>query len=212
MVLAPFVEGMAEAGGHVTLMYASQLDVKPCSCGRMACWYQTPGECCLKDGMQAVYPKLWKTEILVLATPVYIPLPGAMQDFVNRLCPLINPRLKSQAGRTRGRLREGIALETIALVSTGGWWERENFSTVERIAEELAEICNIDFAGAALRPHAFMMKRQGALTPDGHGILEAMGRAGCELVTEGQMRVETLEAISHPLISHEEFLANWNAD
>ncbi len=44
------------------------------------------------------------------------------------------------------------------LVSACGWWELGNFGTVLRIAEELAKDVNIEFSGAILRPHAFLME------------------------------------------------------
>lgn len=74
MVLAPFIQGMTDAGSDVELFYASRLNVEPCTCGAMICWYQTPGECCFQDDMQLLYSELRAADTLVLATPVYIPL------------------------------------------------------------------------------------------------------------------------------------------
>jgi multimeric flavodoxin WrbA len=208
MLLAPFIEGMEEAGAQVELHYASRLKVKPCSCSSMNCWYSSPGECTIKDDMQLLYPSLRQAEILVLATPVYIPLPGAMQDVINRLCPLVEPYLEFRQGRTRARRRPEVGLKKIALVSTGGWWEKENMGTVVRIAKELAEDISVEFAGAVIRPHAFLMKKDGSLTKEGQAIVGAACRAGRQLVEDGRMKSETLEAVSHPLISEEE-LRDW---
>ena len=210
MVLTPFIQGMIDAGSDVELFYASRLKVKPCACGEMYCWYKKPGECCIKDDMQLLYPKLRKAEILILATPVYIPLPSEMQDIINRLCPLIKPFLETRKGRTRARFHEEVGIQKIVLVSTGGWWEKGNFGTVVRIAEELAEDASVEFAGAVLRPHAFLMKEEGQLTEEGEAVLNAVRRAGYELVNEGVMSKETLEAISRPLISEDELRRIYN--
>ena len=210
MVLTPFIQGMIDAGSDVELFYASRLKVKPCACGEMYCWYKKPGECCIKDDMQLLYPKLRKAEILILATPVYIPLPSEMQDIINRLCPLIKPFLEIREGRTRARFHEEVGIQKIVLVSTGGWWEKGNFGTVVRIAEEFAEDASVEFAGAVLRPHAFLMKEEGQLTEEGEAVLNAVRRAGYELVNEGVMSKETLEAISRPLISEDELRRIYN--
>jgi hypothetical protein len=90
------------------------------------------------------------------------------------------------------------------LVATSGWWEIENFDTVVRVVKELAEDASIEFAGAVLRPHASMMKVDGRITKDGEAVLDAVRRAGNELVKEGRMNQETLKTISRPLISEEE--------
>ena len=210
LVLTPFIQGMTDAGYDVELFYASRLKVKPCTCGEMHCWNKRPGECCIKDDMQLLYPKLREADILILATPVYIPLPGEMQNIINRLCPLLDPLLEFREGRTRARFRKDVGIQRIVLVSTGGWWEKANFGTVVRIIEELAEDASVEFAGAVLRPHAHLMKEKGELTQDGEALLNAVRRAGYELLKEGVMTKETLETISRPLISQEELWRRYN--
>lgn len=210
MVLTPFIQGMMDAGSNVELLYASRLKVKPCTCGEMYCWNEMHRECCIKDDMQLLYSKLWEADILVLATPVYIPLPGEMQNIINRLCPLLDPFLEFREGRTRARFRKDVGIRKIVLVSTSGWWEKANFGTVVRITEELAKAASVEFAGAVLRPHARLMKERGELTQDGGGVLNAVRRAGYELVKEGVMTKETLETISRPLISQEELWRRYN--
>ncbi|MBA7547370.1 hypothetical protein ES705_39787 [subsurface metagenome] len=210
LILNSFNHGMMDAGSEVELFYTSRLKVKPCTCGRMYCWYKKPGECCIKDDMQLLYPQLKEADILILATPVYIPLPGEMQNFINRLCPLINPILENREGRTRARFHKQVKIRKIVLVSTGGWWEKANFETVVRITEELAKGASVEFAGAVLRPHAFLMKKKGKLTKDGEAVLNMVKRAGNELIKKGRMNKETLEAISRPLISEEELRRRYN--
>jgi len=210
LILTPFIRGMMDAGSEVGLFYARRLKIKACTCGQMYCWYGKAGECCIKDDMQLLYPQLREADILILATPVYIPLPGAMQNFVNRLCPLIEPFLEAHQGRTRARFHKQVKIRKIVLVSTGGWWEKENFDTVVHITEELAKNASLEFAGAVLRPHAFLMKEKGKLTKDGEAVMNAVKRAGYELIKKGRMNRETLEMISRPLISEEELRNRYN--
>jgi hypothetical protein len=142
---------------------------------------------------------------------VYIPLPGAMQNIVNRLVALLDPMLAFREGRTRARFRQDVGIRKIVLLSTSGWWEKGNFDTVVRIAEELAANAGVEFAGALLRPHAPMMRENGVpagtrqLTADGQAVLDAAHRAGRELISKGAMTSETLEAVSRPLVSQEEY-------
>jgi multimeric flavodoxin WrbA len=209
MVLNAFIKGMENAGAEVEIFDTKNLKPKPCT-GQMKCWWETPGECYIKDDMQQVYPKLRETDILILATPVYIPLPGEMQICINRLCPLVKPLLQTREGRTRARLHDNVRLRKVVLVSTGGWWEKENFDNVVHIAEELAENMTIEFSGAVLRPHAFLMKRKGELTEDGRAIIGLVEKAGNELAKKGRLSEELLEAIRRPLISREELTKLYN--
>ena len=206
VLLTPFLQGMTDAGADVGLFYASRLDVEPCT-GEFHCWYEKPGECYIQDDMQDLYPRLRAAEVLVLATPVYVPLPGEMQNVINRLVALMDPVLEIRQGRTRARFHADVKISKIVLVSTGGWWEMGNFGTVVRIAEEMAEDFGVEFAGAVLRPHAYLMKEDGELTEAGRAVQEAARQAGYELLKEGRMKQETLEAVSRPLISQEEWMS-----
>jgi multimeric flavodoxin WrbA len=210
MVLEPFIKGMTDADCKIDTFYASKLKIKPCACVDMFCWYNKPGQCCYKDDMDKLYLRLKETDILVLATPVYIPLPGAMQNVINRLCPLVEPLLEFREGRTRARFRQDVKIKKIVLVSTGGWWEKANFDTVVRITEEFAKDAGAEFTGAVLRPHAFLMKHDGEFTKDGQDIVEAVSKAGYELVKEGRLSAEILENISRPLISEPELRERYN--
>jgi len=164
-VLAPFIEGMKAAGASVELVYIKRLKIKPCM-GDFQCWDELPGQCRIKDDMQALYPKLRSADILVLATPVYVPLPGEMQNFMNRLVPLIDPYLLKRGDRTRARPNKGVRIKKIVLVSTCGWWEKGNFGTVVRIAQEFSKDIGIEFAGAVLRPHAQWLARENTKAGD----------------------------------------------
>jgi multimeric flavodoxin WrbA len=211
LVLDAFLSGMTDAGADVERIYAHRIRLKPCACGEMHCWYTTPGACCIRDGMDDVLSKLRFADTLVLATPVYIPLPERMQTFVNRLCPVIEPRLTFVGGRTRGQLRDGYALRRFVAVVTGDWWEPENGDTVVRIVEELAADAGVEFAGALVRPHALLMRNEAGPTQAGQAVLDAARRAGRELAATGCMNPATLAEVSRPLVAEEELRRVYNA-
>jgi len=209
VLLSSFLEGMQDGGAECERICSQRLEIKPCT-AELYCWFKKPGQCHIKDDMQSLYPKLRSADILVLAIPMYIPLPGKMQIFINRLCPLTEPILEIRAGRTRARFHEDVKIGKIVLLATGGWWEKGNTDTLVRIVRELTEDVNVEFAGALLRPHAFMMKHQGEVTEQGREVLEAAGKAGRQLIEQGKMSQEFLEAVSRPLISFEELVRKQN--
>ncbi|UCF10953.1 MAG: flavodoxin family protein [Candidatus Bipolaricaulota bacterium] len=200
-LLTSFMKGLERGGDETRTFDVKEIRPSPCT-GEMHCWFKDPGSCYIQDGMQDFYPVLREADTLVLGTPVYIPLPGEMQNLLNRLCPIVEPDLETREGRTRARVRDGYRLSRVALVATGGWWEIENLDTVVRIAREFAEDASVPFVGAVLRPHAAM-----ALSPQGKPaeILEAAEQAGFELVSAGEIRPETLATVSQPLIGQEDY-------
>jgi len=209
LLLAPFIEGIREAGAEVELIYPIRYHIKPCT-GEFHCWYEKPGSCYIKDDMQDLYPELRGADILVLGMPVYIPLPGAMQSFLNRLCPLIEPLLETRRGRTRARLREDVRLSRLALVTVSGWWEKGNCGTAVRVAKELAADMSIRYAGALLRPHGSFILHHGEPTDAGRRVLDAARKAGGELIEKGDFSRAVRREVSRPLVPRGELRTRYN--
>jgi multimeric flavodoxin WrbA len=207
LILNPFIQGMQYGGCSVELFFASKLKVLPCECGALRCWRVTPGECIYQDNMRLLIPELKISEILVIATPIYSPLPGDMQNILNRMVPLLKPELVWRDGRTRARFRDGIAIRKIVLVAVGGWWETENMDRLVNIIREFAETASVEFAGAVLRPHAGYMKKEGVLTEPGKAVVQAVKQAGSELVRNGKIEEGTLLKIRRPLIPEPRYIS-----
>jgi multimeric flavodoxin WrbA len=205
MVLIPFLAGMEKAGAKIDLVYSKELNITPCT-GEMHCWYRKPGQCIHQDIMQEIYPRVKAANILIIATPVYIPIPGELQDFINRLCPLILPRVVKVGERTRARFHEDVKIKKILLVSTGGWWERGNFDTVTMIVKELALNGGVEFSGALIRPHAHLMKDEHGFTNESRPIIELLRKTGFDYASTGKISQVCFDAISQPLLSHSEML------
>jgi multimeric flavodoxin WrbA len=207
-ILSAFIEGMESAGANVDCVYLKKHKIQPCI-GDFQCWSSKIGECVQTDDMQMLLEKIRSADILVLATPVYLPLPGEFQNFLNRLMPIVEPILEFRNGRTRARFHEDVKVSKIALVATGGWWEIENLGTVLRIAEDVAEDATVDFAGAILRPHAFLMDQ---FEDEKKEILEITKKVGRQLIEKGKMSKDDLTAISRPLISEEKLRSLYNSN
>ncbi len=204
-MLAAFLQGMEEAGASTQTIYAKRLTIRPCM-GDFQCWFEKVGECIYSDDMQeVVFPKMREADILVLAIPIYFPFPGEIQNLLNRLMPLVEPILEFRGGRTRAKFHDTVNISKVALVSTGGWWEKENLSAIVKFAEDFADGASIEFAGSVLRPHAFWMAEEKEKAKE---VLDATMRAGFQLIKEGRMTAELLDIISQPLLS-EEKLRKW---
>ncbi|MHA1259733.1 MAG: flavodoxin family protein [Candidatus Heimdallarchaeaceae archaeon] len=200
-LLTPFIEGMKKAGASVDLLYASKLKIRPCI-GCFKCWYETIGECFIQDDMQEIYLKLKSTDILVLATPVHSSIPGDMQNFLNRMVPLIEPILEFRDGRTRARCHEDVNISKILAVAVSGWWEIENLNLTISVIEEVAKNYSIEFAGAIRRPHCYPLQDE---TEKSKEILQKLEEVGSKFIKEGKIDQKDLDFISQPLATQEEY-------
>jgi hypothetical protein len=203
-LMTPFLDGMREAGAEVELFYTAKLDVADCL-GEFHCWGEVLGECIQRDQMDELMPKIKEADIMVLGMPRYVPMPAAMQAFVNRLMPLVEPHLEFREGRTVARPGKGVRLSKLVIVTVTGWWEMGNTDLVVAIGREMAADFGVEFAGALRRPHAYYMRGDKA-----EDILEAARRCGHDLVAEGAMSEEDMAIVSRPLVSMEEDMERAN--
>lgn len=201
-VLAPLIKGMEQAGAEVKIFYSKKLNILPCI-GCFKCWNETIGSCFQDDDMKMIYPKLKTADILVLATPVYIPLPGMFQNFLNRLCPLLEPILKFKNGRTRAKLHDDVNFSKIVAVVTGGWWEIENLSLVKEIIAEFSLTSSIEFSGAILRPHSYLLRQD---TEKNKEIFISLENIGKKLIIEGKIEKNDLQFVSQPLVNRDVYI------
>jgi hypothetical protein len=160
--------------------------------------------------MKLLYNALKESEIMVIATPVYAPLPGELQNILNRLMPIIEPVIDIKEGRMRARCHSEISVKKVIAMTTGGWWEKENSEVVISIIKEMAKNCNLEFAGSVIRPHADAMVNRGVFTEDGKSILNALNEAGSSLISNGSIPQKALDEISKPLIDEKTYLGRLN--
>jgi multimeric flavodoxin WrbA len=200
-ILAPFLEGMKQAGAEVEIFCTKKMKVNPCQ-GDLACWLKTPGQCSQRDDMDSLLPKLAKAEIWIFATPVYVDgMPGSLKNIIDRVLPLVTPFVERRNGHSRHPLREGTIPGKIVLVSSCGLWETDNFDPLLHHVKAICRNLTREFAGALLRPHSPAFKSmadQG--DPVVNDIFEAARAAGDQLVREGLMSSQLLGTVSRPLL------------
>lgn len=208
LVLNPFIEGMENAGAKVSRFYTKKLNIKPCS-GEFKCWGEGDGRCYIRDDMDKVLPELRDAEIWVLGIPLYVPMPGEMQNLINRTMPLLSNVIDVHGRRMFPQRRPDLKVKKLALVSSCAFWEMENFDKLVWTIEETAEALGTEFAGALLRPHAIVMKSMMTSGQDVSSVVRAASNAGSELVKKGKISAATLEKVSAPLVTFEEYLDNF---
>ena len=192
---------MEKEGVKIETIYTSDLDVKPCV-GCFKCWSIHIGRCFQNDDMAEVHAKLKKTDLLILATPVYSPLPCKFQSFMNRLVPLMEPLLEFREGRTRAKLHDDVNISKIFGVVVGGWWEKENLDIPVKIIKEFSENITIPLAGILKRPHASYLQQFNENTRTFRAAIEDIGKM---LVETGKVDKDLLHIVSSPLVEESSY-------
>lgn len=205
-ILAPFLKGMADAGAEVTLFHLDRQKIRPCR-GCLDCWFRTPGRCRMDDDMAGLLPEVAASDVLVLATPLYVDgMNGVMKTFLDRCLPLLQPFFVITGGHCRHERRPEFRGGSVALVSASGFTEIDNFDPLVAHVQAVCRNLGRDYAGALLRPIANSLDELHAAGIAVADIFAALREAGVRLVREGQVPEELRQAVGRELLPRDAYL------
>ena len=95
-------DGAKAAGAYVESYYLHYMDIKPCTACDV-CREDTAEDCNINDDMEGLYPKLRKTDALVIASPIYYFTVSAQTKlFMDRCYALGGPQGNALRGKRIG--------------------------------------------------------------------------------------------------------------
>jgi len=176
-------------------------------------WSKTPGVCVQKDDMQIIYLKLAESDIIVLATPVYIDgMNSQMKAVIDRCYALLQPIFEIRGGHTRHSRRKKFKPGKIVLVSACGHPELDNFEPLVSHVKAICKNLDREYAGAILRPLAWFLPRVDQMGASVDDIYQSAKEAGRQLIKEGRIKTQTLDNVSREIITRERFVQSINAN
>lgn len=204
-MLDSFEEGLREAGSDVTRINVYKQRIQPCR-GCFTCWTRTPGECIQEDDMKALLPLVAQSDILTLATPVYVDgMTGPLKTFLDRLIPLLKGRVELRDDHTRHIVREDVKQGKVVLLSASGFAEPDNFDPLVAHVKAASRNLGREYAGEILFPSGWFLRGSEAMD-DVTGMVRS---AGVELVEKGRISGGLSPKI-HELVSRDEVVDELN--
>lgn len=205
-LVEPFLAELTETGAAVETVHVRDLNVAPCL-GCFACW-RNDGTYVQADDMSWLLPRVGAAETLVLAAPLYVDhVPGPLKTVLDRLIPLVEPRIELVEDHCRHPRRAELqALRRVVLVAVCGFWELENFTPLVSWAQAMCRNLRCDFAGALLRPHAHAFTHMPRVAPAKGRVLKGLKAAARELVIEGRVSPATEATVAENLVGRDLFV------
>jgi len=206
LVLQKFLAGARQAGAAAETLYLRNYRIRHCL-GCFACWLKTPGKCIQEDDMTGeLYGRYVSADVVVLASPLYhYNVNARMKAFIERTLPMLQPHFIESGGRTDHPLRVERAPRIVAL-SVCAFPEPENF-------QALSLTLKMNFGQALVAEvyrHSSEFMDIPALAPQVAEVLEAVARAGEELVRLGRVEADTMAALSRDLAPREMLIRGAN--
>lgn len=209
-ILTPFLVGVRESGARIEIINLASKKIKRCV-GCFTCYAKTPGICVHDDDMPSIEQKLSVSDLLVLATPVYLDgMTGLCKTFVDRLVTFLDPHFFKSAHGIYHPLRKKFPGKMF-LVSVCGYPGLKNFEPLVGHFKKMCINMSSDYAGALLRPAAFSMLL-GKKYPDRlREVVDAARRIGKDLAQKNLIDQETLDLVAQDICSEEELVQMANA-
>jgi len=200
-------KGLNKTNPTITTKYAYKLNVNPCQ-GCFSCWSKTPGQCIHKDDVEQLLPLVADSDILILATPVYVDgMTGPLKTLLDRLIPLIKGRVELRDDHMRHLVRNNVKKGKIVLVSTSGFAEMDNFGPLVTHVKALSKNLGRNYAGEVLVPSAWYYKYDEKVLGPSSELIES---AGEELVVKGMIPCGVSDEIGS-LVSRDKVVETLNS-
>ena len=211
IMVKAFLEGAAKAGARTENVLLAKKKIGHCI-GCFTCWTKTPGKCVIKDDMAALLEKYMESDIVVMASPLYVDhVTGLMKDFMDRMLPLVCPQFEmGGAGQTRhvARYRK---YPSQVFMSNCGFPEKDQFAVLRLCCERDIVNNKADIIAQIYRSQGPILTSDNPeMKPVVEKYLELLRRAGGEAATHSSIPEELCRELDKPLIPEDEYAKNAN--
>ncbi len=199
LILQKFLEGARHAGAATETLYLRKYHIKQCL-GCFGCWLGNQGQCVQDDDMTGeLLGRFLEADLVVLATPLYhFNMNARMKSFIERTLPMLNPIFMDRGNHTIHPFRVD-KVPRIAALSVCAFPELHNF---QALSLNLRMIFGNNLV-AELYRHSSEFLTVPPLQFQAGLVLTAAIQAGAEVVRQGKVSPETMDALTQDLAPRE---------
>lgn len=209
MVVDRFISGMKKADPSVEIHteYLAGKKIENCK-GCFNCWLKTPGLCCIKDDMEEMIEEYRNSDVIIIATPVYIDsMSSHVKKALERLLPVMEPYFEYDYRGVRHKLRDGKQ-KSLFVISTCAMPEIKHFDPLIKTFRRISRNFNIKYSGHLLRPESHSLTYVKKYADKIGDVLDGIEKCGEEFIKTGKISPETLSKAQQCIMEGpEEFVA-----
>jgi NAD(P)H-dependent FMN reductase len=206
IMVEAFTAGAEEAGAEVETIFLAGRKINPCI-GCLACWFKTPGQCIHRDAMDELLPKITTTDVVGLATPLYVDnVSGIMKNFMDRLIPLVDPHMEpDEHGETR-HIRVHDKPQYLLAISNCGFPEQSHFEVLRVLFRRVARNMSCRLLAEFYRGGGPLLSTSNPnLLPFVEQYKMLLHGAGSEMVRNLGLSKETIARLEQPLMPNTDY-------
>jgi len=202
-----FLAGACDCGCRVESISLVDHIVKPCT-GCFECFGDKRGRCHISDDMQSLIRKFVNSNIVVLASPVYMDgVTGLMKTFIDRLLPVLDPHFEQdEAGEFRHASRHS-RMPTFVVIANAHMPEESHFQVVKLFMQRIARTFHTSITAEIYRSTGGLLRsREEQFRPYIRAYKQLLRDAGQELALNGHISFHTEQELKKPLVPSDEYI------
>jgi len=211
VIVTELAKGAQEAGAEFENVFLVDKTIGHCR-GCFVCWFNTPGQCVIKDDMAELLDKMRASDIVGFATPLYVDnVSGIMKQFMDRVIPLVDPHFAKDPGNEcKHPFRSGKPPKFL-VIANSGFPEQSHFQVLRLLFQRIARNCSTELAGEIYRGAGELLRNDslllGAFTAR---YKKALRKAGKELAETGRLSEKTMAQLEKPLVPESQYIKGAN--
>jgi putative sterol carrier protein/FMN-dependent NADH-azoreductase len=209
--LKPFIEGIRKET-EIELIHLNKYKINSCT-GCFSCWMNVPGQCIYqeKDDFHKLAEKMFEADLIVYAFPIYADgMPGILKNYFDRSVCRAYPYMIEGMKRVRHPRRYINENHTMVIFSICGFFEMINFDPVKAYFKALAHNRHTPVIAEIYRTTAVGLYGSPFNYKKLNNILEALEKAGGEIVKAGKIKRKTLQIITQKIDGEKQDLTKIN--
>jgi multimeric flavodoxin WrbA len=211
VVAEAFLRGAQAAGAETETILLHKKKINHCL-GCLSCWTKTPGRCVQRDDMAELAEKYLASDIVVMATPLYVDnVSGMTKVFMDRLMIVCDPHFEpDENGETR-HVKTAWQLPKIGVIATCGFPEQSQFQVLKLLFRRLARNMHGELVMEIYRSQGNLLTiPHDMITPIVEIYKKTVETAGRELIEQGKISDATATALDAPLVPKELYIDGAN--
>lgn len=181
IMVTAFLKGAQAAGAEIVNIFLAKKEIKYCK----ACWFNSSGQCVIKDDMSEIMSLMEGADIRILATPLYFDnISSRLKVFMDRLIVTASPYWEKVKDEECRHLTTHLSPKLI-MISNCGYPERSNFQVISHWIKRVARNMDTEVIGEIYASQGALLGTQvEELRPIIFNYLQGLERAGKEIVSD----------------------------
>lgn len=212
VMVESFLKGAQKAGAETEQIFLAEKNINYCT-GCFSCWKSVKGGCTHEDDAQEILLNLFKSDIILFASPLYSDnISANLKAFVDRMLPLGTPYFeKDESGEYRHGDEEirKRKMPKFIMMSNAGFPETNHFQVISNWINRFARNCRGEVLAEIYRGQGpLLTAKSEGLLPIIDNYKTLLEKAGSEVVTQEKISKELQSQLDKDLIPHEIYIKN----